>query len=139
MSTAPAVIAELHVGEERNLVPMCDWSWLPVLELTPDEAKLAAQSRQQLGAGEAECLALAVSRGMMLLFDDFAAKRMANQRSLPPSDHAVTPERGAPMTKPWMSLRPRLKAASTQKPCTCGQPGFPPMPTSLCAARHVGV
>jgi predicted nucleic acid-binding protein len=80
--TTPAVMAEFHAGEERRLVPVCDWHWLPVLELTPDEIKLAAQLRQQLGAGEAQCLAVAVSRGITFLSDDFAARRMASQHGV---------------------------------------------------------
>lgn len=33
-ATVPAVIAELEAGETLGLVPVCDWSWLPILEPT---------------------------------------------------------------------------------------------------------
>ena len=39
MSTTAAVMAELHAGEEQDLVPVCDWGWLPVLELTLGEER----------------------------------------------------------------------------------------------------
>lgn len=80
--TTPRVMGELHAGEERYLVPVCNWRWLTILELTPGEAKAACELRLQLGAGEADCLAVALSRGAVFASDDFAARRMALQRGV---------------------------------------------------------
>lgn len=77
--TTPTVMAELNVGEDRKLVPVCDWGWLPVHDLTSEKAELAAKLRQQLDADEAECLAVAHVRNLTFLSDDFAARRMASQ------------------------------------------------------------
>ncbi len=80
--TTPTVMAELRVGEDRKLVPTCDWEWLQVHQLPSDEVELAAQLRQQLDAGETECLAVALARNLTFLSDDFAARRMAWQRGV---------------------------------------------------------
>ncbi|HBY96524.1 MAG TPA: DUF3368 domain-containing protein [Chloroflexi bacterium] len=74
-ATTPAVMDEIQAGEHLQLVPACDWSWLPVIELTDDERQAAAGV--PLGRGESECLAVAQARGGTLLSDDFAARRLA--------------------------------------------------------------
>jgi len=88
-ATTPAILAELHAGESLGLVPACDWIWLQVLEptdtysvLSCDERRLAAELARQLDPGEAECLAVALSRDCRFLSDDFAARRMAELKSL---------------------------------------------------------
>jgi len=35
--TTAVVLAELKVGESLGLIPACDWSRLPVVQLTPAE------------------------------------------------------------------------------------------------------
>jgi len=81
-ATTPAILAELHAGESLGLVPACDWIWLQVLEPTDDERRVAAELARQLDPGEAECLAVALSRDCRFLSDDFAARRMAELKSL---------------------------------------------------------
>jgi len=81
-ATVPAVIAELEAGETLGLVPVCDWSWLTILEPTNEEQKLAAELQQKLDAGEAECLAVAQTREFRFFSDDFAARRLARHRGL---------------------------------------------------------
>ncbi|NBD35823.1 MAG: hypothetical protein GVY30_07470 [Chloroflexi bacterium] len=54
--------------------------------LSPDsvtEHRLRAEFDQYLDAGEASCLALAISRGFTLVTDDLAARRLAQARDVP--------------------------------------------------------
>ncbi len=81
-ATTPAVTAELQTGEALGLIPVCDWSWVQVLEPTADERGLAVGLSRQLDPGEAECLAVALSRAGRFLSDDFAARRAAEARGV---------------------------------------------------------
>ena len=81
-ATTPAVMTELHAGESQGLVPSCDWGWLTILDLTDEERRLADELQRQLDPGEAECLAVAQTRGHRFFSDDFAARRLARQRSV---------------------------------------------------------
>ena len=74
---APAAVwNELDFGVRRGLVPVCDWSWLKILDLTPQEQAQADEVGQDLGAGEAACIAAAVSRNLLLLSDDWDARSL---------------------------------------------------------------
>jgi predicted nucleic acid-binding protein len=58
--------------------------WIGVL--VPESAyerRLRAEFDDRLGAGEASCLSLAVSRGLTLVTDDRAARQMAEDRRVP--------------------------------------------------------
>ena len=67
---------ELEVGVLRGLVPACDWSWLETLDLTAREQARADEIGRDLGPGEAACIAAAVSRGFLMLSDDWAAREL---------------------------------------------------------------
>jgi len=82
VATTPGILAELRVGEQAGLVPVCDWAWLTVLTPTAAELATAADLQRQLDPGEAECLAVALQRGCRFLSDDFAARRMAEAKGL---------------------------------------------------------
>jgi len=75
--TTATVLTELRQGEAAGLVPRQGWSWLPLTDLTPAEAALAAGYRKIVDAGEADCLAVAVTRNGRFLSDDMAARRLA--------------------------------------------------------------
>lgn len=75
--TAATVLAELRQGEAAGLVPRQEWSWLPQTELMPAETALATGYRKVVDAGEADCLAVAVTRNGRFLSDDMAARRLA--------------------------------------------------------------
>jgi predicted nucleic acid-binding protein len=75
--TTAAVLIELRQGEAAGFVPQQDWSWLPQTDLTPAEMVLAASYRKIVDAGEADCLAVAVTRKGCFLSDDMAARRLA--------------------------------------------------------------
>ncbi|MCP4426006.1 MAG: DUF3368 domain-containing protein [Chloroflexi bacterium] len=80
--TTPTVLAELRKGETAGFVPAVDWEWLPQITLTPAEEKLAADYRNIVDAGEAECLAAAVERNGRFLSDDLAARRLAQTNGI---------------------------------------------------------
>lgn len=70
-----SVLQELARGEESGSIPRCRWDWLEVVVQTVSEEELAAQFRQHLGAGESDGLAVAHSRGLLVLTDDRDARR----------------------------------------------------------------
>ena len=82
VAVTPGVLAELRAGEQTGRVPTCDWGWLTVLTPTAAEVDLAATLLRQLHPGEAECLAVALTRGGRFLSDDFAARRLAEAKGL---------------------------------------------------------
>jgi predicted nucleic acid-binding protein len=55
--TTRQVIAELRRGEEAGQLPVNDWQWLKVADLTPDELVHFERIRLVLDDGEASCLA----------------------------------------------------------------------------------
>jgi predicted nucleic acid-binding protein len=73
----PEVRAELEIGERRGLVPVCDWTWLTVIESTGSERSHASALGQKLQAGEAACISILVARGGLLLTDDGPARHVA--------------------------------------------------------------
>lgn len=75
---APVIVRqELTAGERMGRVPVCDWSWLKLVALTEAEQARAADLEHHLQAGEATCLAVAESRGGLVLTDDSSARRIA--------------------------------------------------------------
>ncbi|HEX5719759.1 MAG TPA: DUF3368 domain-containing protein [Thermoanaerobaculia bacterium] len=71
------VWTELESGVRRGLVPACDWSWLKLLDLTEQEQARAEEIGRNLGPGEAACIAAALSRGLLMLSDDWDARELA--------------------------------------------------------------
>ena len=68
---------------EGILLSLQPTGWLPVLALESAEAQaLYLQLSASLGSGEASCLAVAVTRGLVLATDDLAARRRATQRGV---------------------------------------------------------
>lgn len=58
--------------------------WIRLLSLdSAIEYRLQSEFDQFLDAGEASCLALAISRGLTLVTDDLAARRLAQARDVP--------------------------------------------------------
>lgn len=68
---------ELDGGVQSGRVPATDWSWLPVIELDETELADANTLSRTLGQGEARCIALAASRGWLVLTDDREARTTA--------------------------------------------------------------
>jgi uncharacterized protein len=73
----PSVLEELKKGEKRALIPKCSWDWLDVVVPTASEKALAGELRRNLGAGEADGLAVAKSRNLLILTDDLDARQRA--------------------------------------------------------------
>jgi predicted nucleic acid-binding protein len=58
--------------------------WLRIIVPTSsEEHRLRSEFDQFLDPGEASCLALAISRRMILVTDDLAARRLAEKRNVP--------------------------------------------------------
>lgn len=84
--TAAQVMEEIRRGVDRQVLPACDWDWLPVCTLdTPEEVRVFEQIHRRLGQGEAACLAVAISRGFTFLSDDTDARRWGNRAGIPVS------------------------------------------------------
>jgi predicted nucleic acid-binding protein len=81
-ATTPQVLGELREGERLGLVPLCDWSWLPIWAPTQDEMRVAAAWAHQFDPGEAKCLAVAQARRCRFLSDDAAARQFAEGQGL---------------------------------------------------------
>lgn len=81
--TTVTVYQELKLGESLGIVPVCNWDWLPVVELTADEHELMTRLRANMDAGEAECLAVALSRSGTIMTDDLGARIKANRYGVP--------------------------------------------------------
>lgn len=77
LSAPREVWDELAAGERMGLVPICDWSWLDVIEPTDAERSYASELRRDAGVGEAACIAVLVARGGLLLTDDGPARHLA--------------------------------------------------------------
>ncbi|HYU36084.1 MAG TPA: DUF3368 domain-containing protein [Thermoanaerobaculia bacterium] len=96
LSAPTPVWNELELGVRRGLVPACDWSWLKILDLTEREQARADEIGRELGPGEAACIAAAVSRGFLMLSDDWAARELGRSLGLEVSgslgvlDHLVS-------------------------------------------------
>jgi len=78
----PSVLEELKEGERRALIPKCSWDWLDVVVPTASEKMLAEELRKSVGPGEAEGLALAKSRNLLILTDDLDARQLAESLGL---------------------------------------------------------
>ena len=82
LSAPTPVWNELEVGVQRGLVPACDWSWLKILDLNEREQARADAIGRDLGPGEAACIAIAVSRGFLMLSDDWEARELGRSLGL---------------------------------------------------------
>lgn len=77
LAALEVVRKELAAGERLGRVPVCDWSWLQLVALTEAERARAVDLERHLQAGEAACLAVAESRGGLIVTDDSSARRLA--------------------------------------------------------------
>jgi predicted nucleic acid-binding protein len=82
LSAPLPVWSELELGVRRGLVPACDWSWLKILDLTEQEWIRADEIGRDLGPGEAACISAAVSRGFLLISDDWEARTLGRSLGL---------------------------------------------------------
>ena len=85
------MVDELRRGIERGysfLKPVLNATedsegWLKILVLkSPEESQLLQEINEFLHPGEASCIALAISRNMILVTDDLAARRVASRRNV---------------------------------------------------------
>ena len=74
--TTPQVVEEFMVGVNRGRYPPVEIP-IPITELTPEEERLYRLLRAKLGKGESSCIAVAKHRGLILLSDDYDARKKA--------------------------------------------------------------
>ena len=79
LATTPYVVQEYENGVRRGRVPSISFDWIAVLPLTHDETTQMTYLQQQVDAGEASCLAVALGRQGIVLSDDRNARRLAGQ------------------------------------------------------------
>jgi predicted nucleic acid-binding protein len=82
VATTQQAFVELQTGIELGKLPACDWSWLPVLEMTSEEREIYDQLRNTFNAGEAASLAVADQREYQVLTDDLDARKTAQQMGI---------------------------------------------------------
>lgn len=80
--TVRPVMDELEVGVQIGRLPLVDWGWLAIVELDDEERLRAEVLNRMLGKGESACIALAQSRGYIVLTDDRDARRVAQHAGL---------------------------------------------------------
>jgi uncharacterized protein len=79
LSTPGFVLEELSLGERLGRVPLCDWSWLGIVELLRAERDRFIELRRDLESGEAACIAIVEARGGVVLTDDLDARQLASR------------------------------------------------------------
>ncbi|MBN1121929.1 MAG: DUF3368 domain-containing protein [Anaerolineae bacterium] len=77
ISIPGAVFQEITNGEEAGRLPVSDWTRLNIVELSDDEVSHSQSLNKRLGLGESQCIAVAVSRGWIVLTDDQDARQSA--------------------------------------------------------------
>jgi predicted nucleic acid-binding protein len=82
LSAPSAVWNELESGIHRGSVPVCDWSWLKILDLTEPEQARAEEIGRKMGSGEAACIAVAACRRILMLSDDWEARELGRALGL---------------------------------------------------------
>jgi predicted nucleic acid-binding protein len=78
----PSVLEELKEGERRALIPKCSWDWLDMVVPTASEKAFAGELMRSVGPGEAEGIAVAKSRDLLILTDDLDARQLAESLGL---------------------------------------------------------
>jgi predicted nucleic acid-binding protein len=76
------VVEELSAGERSGRVPLCDWRWLRIVQLSEAENRRAQELSRHLDPGEAECLAIAEANDRVIVTDDRAARAYARRLGL---------------------------------------------------------
>ncbi len=82
MATTHVVSNERETGERLGRIPVVEWNWLTVVELSAEETLEYERLLQQLDAGEASCLAIAKNRTWLVLTDDRDARRQAQEQNI---------------------------------------------------------
>jgi len=83
--TTSQVWMEYQTGAQLGLIPLCDWSWLNILDMDERQHIDYDRLRTHLSAGEASCIAIAQCGGYRIYTDDRAARRIAQRLLLPVS------------------------------------------------------
>ena len=83
LATSQQAFDELQAGMRQDKLPNLDWSWLPVWTLEESESTHYDRFLARLNAGEAACLAIALTRRCRILTDDRDARELAHRLKIP--------------------------------------------------------
>ena len=83
LATPQQAFDELEAGIRAGKLPRLNWQWLPVWTLDAIEAPRYHELLHKLNAGEAACLAMAVTRGCRVLTDDRDARELVRRLRIP--------------------------------------------------------
>ena len=83
LATPEQAFDELETGVHSGKLPNLDWQWLSVLILEATEARRYHEFLVNLNAGEAACLAIAITRKCRVLTDDRDARELARHLRIP--------------------------------------------------------
>jgi len=83
IATTPQVVEEFAEGVTRGILPGTSWDWLEIVPLRAEEEPFFLDYLRHINAGEAACLAVAVSRNGRFLTDDRDARKLAAQLRIP--------------------------------------------------------
>jgi predicted nucleic acid-binding protein len=83
LATPQQAFDELRTGVRLGKVPSLDWSWLPIWMVEEEEVPLYDRFLSSLNAGEAACLAMALTRDCRILTDDRDAREFARRLRIP--------------------------------------------------------
>jgi predicted nucleic acid-binding protein len=75
-------LADTTVLNNFAQILACDWSWLKLLDLTEQEQVRADEAGRALDPGEAACIAVASSRGLLMLSDGWEARALGRSLGL---------------------------------------------------------
>lgn len=78
VASPPQVLEEIAEGQRLGYLGSFDWGFIRRIRLTRDESRRAKRFEETLGPGEAECLAIGVVRGVVILTDDRDARGVAD-------------------------------------------------------------
>ncbi len=84
--TTEEVLNELHVGEQKNSIPVRDWSWIQTIRLEREQEQTTfMRLKQRFGIGESACLSVAIHHALQIVTDDLDVRKYAQRCGIPVS------------------------------------------------------
>ena len=82
LAVPTAVLDEIQQGERLGLLPVLDWSTIPVVDPDPADLEEIRRISPSLDKGETACLAVALARQAIVVTDDWEARQVARSLGL---------------------------------------------------------
>jgi predicted nucleic acid-binding protein len=84
--TTEEVLQELHVGEQKDSLPVRDWSWIQILRFEHEQEQATfTRLKQRFGLGESACLSVAIHHERHIITDDLDVRKYAQRCGIPVS------------------------------------------------------